>query len=113
MNTNDLSPERMSEEQFSIFINFDNALEERGDISDLQFHQSEIDENELHEEFTLQNMPSHIEINNACDVIRRFLETKPNSDYNSFYNVENPISDMMLLQKSNKETKSSNYFTRK
>ena len=58
---------------------------------------------------TVQN----IEINKTCDVVRRFLEKKPNSDNNSFYNVKNPTSDMMLLQKSNKETKLSDYFTRK
>ena len=48
INTNDLPPESMTEEQFSIFVNFDNDLEESCEIlHQPQFHQSEIDKNEL------------------------------------------------------------------
>ena len=60
------------EEQFSILIHFDNNLEENGEISDPQLHQSEKDENEFDEECIVKNIASHIEINNACEVIRRF-----------------------------------------
>ena len=62
---------------------------------------------------TVQNIPSHTEINNACDDTRHFFKTEPNSDYNSFYKLENPMSDMMLSHKNNKQTKMSDYFTRK
>ena len=65
-----LSPEVMTEEQFSIFVNIDNDLEESGEISDPQLLQSEIDENEPYEECTAKNIPSHIEINNTYKVIR-------------------------------------------
>ena len=60
---NDLPPEGMNKEQFSIFVNFDNVLEESAEISDPQLHQNEIDENEPDEECTVKNIPSHIEIN--------------------------------------------------
>ena len=33
-NANDLPPEGMTEEQFSIFVNIDNDLEESGEISE-------------------------------------------------------------------------------
>ena len=58
----------------------------------------------------LSKISHHIEINNACEVIKRFLEIKSNSDFNSFYKLENQLTDMMLLQKS-KQTKISDYFT--
>ena len=100
INANDLPPEGMTEEQFSIFVNIDNNLEESGEISDPQLHQSEINENELDEECTVKNFSSHIEINNACEVIRRYLEMKPNSDFNSFYKLENQLIDKMFSQKN-------------
>ena len=56
-NANDLSPEGMTEEQFFIFINFDNDLEESGEISDPQLHQNEIEENELDKECSVKNTP--------------------------------------------------------
>ena len=34
INANDLAPEGMTEEQFSIFVNIDNDLKERGEILD-------------------------------------------------------------------------------
>ena len=60
INANDFPPESMTEEQFSIFVNFDNDLEENGEISDSQFHHSKTDENKLDEECTVKNIPSHI-----------------------------------------------------
>ena len=44
--------------------------------------------------------PSHTGINNACEVIKRFLEMKPNSDFNSFYKLENQLIDNMVSLKS-------------
>ena len=58
-NANDLPPEAMTEKQFSIFVNIENDLEESGEILDPQLHQSETDENELDEEYTVKNIPSH------------------------------------------------------
>ena len=77
---------------------------ESGEISYPQLHQSETNENEPDEECTVKNISSHIEINNACEIIRRFLNVKPNSDFNLLYKVENQFTDMMLSQKS-KQTK--------
>ena len=102
----------MAEEQFFIFVNIDNDLEESDEISDHQLHQSEIDENEPDEKCTVKNIPLHIEINNAFEVIRHFLEMKPNSDFSSFYKLENHLTYMMLSEK-NKQTKISDYFTSK
>ena len=98
--TNDLPPEGTTEEQFLIFVNFNNDLEESGEISDPQFHKSEIEENELDEKSSIKIIPSHIEINNACNVTRCFLETEPNSAFNSFYKLEKQITDVMLSQKN-------------
>ena len=60
-------------------------MEESGKISDPQPHQSETDENELCEECIVKNIPSYIEINNVCEVIRFFFYIKLNSDFNSFF----------------------------
>ena len=43
------------------------------EISDPQLHLRKTDENELDKEHTVKNIPSNIEINNACEVIRRFI----------------------------------------
>ena len=61
-----------------------------------------------------QNIPSYIDINNACEVIRRFLflELQPNSFFNSIYKLKNQLTDMMLSQKS-KHNKISDYFISK
>ena len=39
------------------------------------------------------------EINNACDFIRRFPETKSNSDLNSLYKLENILTDIAFEEK--------------
>ena len=57
-----MPPESMAEEKFSIFINFDNDLYESGEILDSQVHQSEINENELYEKYTVKNILLHLKI---------------------------------------------------
>ena len=74
-----------------IFLNFNNDVEENCDVLD--------HENKFHEDYTLKNIPPHMKINNACDVIRR-LETKQNSDFNTFHKLKIQGTEMMLLQKS-------------
>ena len=48
-------------------------MEESDEISDSQLHQSEIGENEFDEECVVKNIPSHIKITNACEVMRLFF----------------------------------------
>ena len=76
INAKDLPPGGMTEEQFSIFVNTNNDLDESDEISDSQLHQSETDENEPDEECNVKNISSHIESNNACEVIRHSLKMK-------------------------------------
>lgn len=108
-NANDLPPEGMTEDNFFNFVNFDNDLEECGETSDPQPDQSEVDEDEFDEECSVNKVPSRVEVNNACDIIRRFLETKPNADFHLFYKLENQITD--LLQSQNKQSKISDFFS--
>ena len=66
----------MTEQQFFIFVNFDNDLEDSSEISNPQLHQIKTDKNELDEEYTIKNISLHAEIINVCDVIKCFLEIK-------------------------------------
>ena len=48
--------QKVTEEHLLIFVNFNNDLEESGEISDPQLHKGEITENELDEECTDKNI---------------------------------------------------------
>lgn len=97
-NANDLPLEEITNDFFPDFVNFYNDFEECVETSDSPLNQSNFRWIWTSQKCTIKKVSSHVEVNNICDFIRRFLEGKPNAYLNLFYKLENQISDLFHSQ---------------
>lgn len=107
------APEGMSEEEFANFDN-DVAVFEDIDNAVLSAEVNSVGTNEDEETDNFQdpvNIPTSQEVIAACGVIRRFLESKSNTDFTTYYKLDHQITDILCRER--KQSKISDYFISK
>lgn len=103
-NRSELPLESVSDETSSKFPNFDNDLETSGEISNCELSKEKMrDDDEFKDDSDkkclMNKSPSPGEVTNACDIIRQFLESKPNIDLDIFHKLENQVANLLHLEK--------------
>lgn len=103
-NYSELPPETVIDETVSKFPNFDNDLESSDEISNCELSKEEMRDNDDYhadpdEKCLVNKSPSPGEVTNACDIIRQFLESKPNVDLDIFYKLENQVTNLLQYEK--------------
>lgn len=105
-NHSELLPESATETS-SKFLHFDRDLETPSKISNSKFPKEEMrDDNDYKldpdEKCLVNKSLSPSEVINACDIIRQFLESKPNVDLDIFHKLQNQVTNLLQLEKKSK-----------
>lgn len=101
-NHTELLPESVTDETSSKFPYFDNDLETSGEISNCELSEEMRHDNyndNPDEKCLVTKSPSPVEVTNACDIIRQFLESKPNVNLDIFHKLENQVTNLLQLDK--------------
>lgn len=101
-NHTELLPESVTDETSSKFPYFDNDLETSGEISNCELSEEMRHDNyndNPDEKCLVIKSPSPVEVTNACDIIRQFLESKPNVNLDIFHKLENQVTNLLQLNK--------------
>lgn len=117
---NEVNPElgKMTDEDFSRFVTFDDNLSVFEDTEDLQ---PSNETNKLNIESTDETgdedvsdsveIPSNRQVLTACNIIRSFLEGQSNVNFSNYYNLEQQVTNILCNKKN--QAKITDYFSRK
>ena len=100
------SSENATGESCPKFSDFDSDSEANSQISSCELIKQEVQDDEDNENpsetCSPNKTPSPLEVTNACNVIRRFLEAKPNINFDLFYKLENQVANLLKGEKKSK-----------